>query len=359
MRLHKPTGPEVLQAVLAVLVVAGAAWVIARTPADVPRRGETQAMLMGGDPVLIRVEAGDSAGTIGDRLEEQQIIDNAASFQRLARIAGVERGLAAGEYEFLPGTSVMDALTRIKTGLTSARVVTVPEGLRLEEVAQVLEKREVVRASEFMQAAQLFSGGPGVDPLLLASRPAGASLEGYVYPATYSFGRNVRAEDVVLKMVKALSERFTPALREEAKARGLSVQDVLILASIVEREAVRPEDKRLIASVFFNRIKAGMPLQADPTVQYALIPPGGAPRQGSFWKTDLSPDDLKLNSPYNTYVKQGLPPSPIANPHLDSILAVIRPAQTDYLYFLAKPDGSLVPARTFEEHERNVLRYLR
>jgi UPF0755 protein len=255
---------------------------------------------------------------------------------------------------------VLDALVRIRSGLTAVRVIAIPEGLRLEEVGAILERRGVIRASDFMLAASVFNGGQGVDPLLLGARQPGASLEGYLYPATYSFGRSVRPEDVVLMMVKALSERFTPALRAEAQAKGLSVQDVLTMASIIEREAGHADDKPLIASVFHNRIKAGMPLQADPTVQYALIPPGGAPQTGSFWKPDLSADDLKLPSPYNTYIRPGLPPTPIASPSMESILAVIRPATTDYLYFLSKPtDGSLVLSRTFEEHERNVARYLR
>jgi UPF0755 protein len=359
MRLHAPNGPELLQAVLAVIVVGVASWIVATSPDDVPRRGETLPMVTGGNPVLIKVEAGDAAGKIGDRLQASGVIDNAASFQRLARISGTERGLAAGEYEFLPGTSVLDALMRIRSGLTAVQVIGIPEGLRIEEVASILEKRGVVKASDFLLAASVFNGGLGVDPLLIGSRQPGASLEGFLYPATYSFGRSVRADDVVLTMVKALSERFTPALREEAKAKGLSVPDVLTLASIIEREAARAEDKPLIASVFLNRLKQQMPLQADPTVQYALVPPGGTPKSGGFWKSDLSADDLKLNSPYNTYTKPGLPPAPIASPSIESIIAVIRPAQTDYLYFLAKQDGSLVLAKTFEEHERNVARYLR
>jgi UPF0755 protein len=359
MRLHKPNAAELLQAALAVIVVAVASWIIATSPQEVPRRGETLPVLQGGDPVLIKVEAGDAAGKIGDRLQQSGVIDNAASFQRLAKISGAERGLAAGEYEFLPGTSVLDALVRIRSGLTSVRVITIPEGLRIEEVGAILERRGVMRASDFLLAASVFNGGQGVDPLLISTRPPGAGLEGWVYPATYSFGRSVRPEDVVLTMVKALSERFTPGLRQEAQQRGLTIQDVLILASIVEREAGHSDDKPLIASVFHNRLKAGMPLQADPTVQYALIPPGGAPKAGSFWKPDLSADDLKLNSPYNTYTKQGLPPTPIASPSIESIIAVIRPAETQYLYFLADRNGKLVLSRTFEEHEANVARYLR
>jgi uncharacterized YceG family protein len=360
MRLRAPNGPELLQGILAMIVVGAASWIIATSPDDLPRRGGTLDVLQGGEPVQIKVEAGDGAGKIGDRLQQSGIIDNAASFQRLAKISGSETGLAAGEYEFLPGTSVLDALVRIRSGLTAVRVISIPEGLRIEEVASILERRGVMKGSDFLLAASVFNGGQGVDPLLIGARQPGASLEGYLYPATYSFGRSVRPEDVVLTMVKALSDRFTPALRQEAQSKGLSVADVLILASIVEREAWRSEDKPLIASVFLNRMKLQMPLQADPTVQYALVPPGGAPKTGSFWKPDLSADDLKLNSPYNTYVKPGLPPSPIASPSLESIMAVIRPANTKYLYFLAKPsDGSLVLAESFEEHERNVARYLR
>lgn len=340
--------------------MAAASWIITTSPSDLPKRGHAQDVLAGGEPVLIKVESGDGAGKIGNRLKQSGVIDNAASFQRLAKISGSETGLAAGEYEFLPGTSVLDALVRIRSGLTASHIVGIPEGLRLEEVANLLEKRGVVKASDFILAASVFNGGQGVDPLLIGARQPGASLEGYLFPATYSFGKSVRPEDVVVTMVKALSDRFTPALRQEAQAKGLSVQDVLTLASIVEREAGRPEDRPVIASVFLNRLKAQIPLQADPTVQYGLVPPGGAPKTGGFWKPDLSADDLKRASPYNTYTQPGLPPTPIASPSLDSILAVIRPANTKYLYFLTKPsDGSLVLAETFEEHERNVARYLR
>src|SRR5688500_15523237 len=335
VRPRAPNGPELLQGILAMIVVGVAAWIIATSPDDLPRRGGTLDVLQGGEPVLIKVEAGDGAGKIGDRLQQGGIIDNAASCQRLAKISGSETGLAAGEYEFLPGTSVLDALVRIRSGLTASRVINIPEGLRIEEVASILERRGVMKGSDFLLAASVFNGGQGVDPLLIGARQPGAGLDGYLYPATYSFGRSVRPEDVVLTMVKALSDRFTPALRQEAQSNGLSVSDVLTLASIVEREAGKAEDRRLIASVFLNRMKAQMPLQADPTVQYALVPPGGAPKTGSFWKPDLSVDDLKLNSPYNTYVRPGLPPSPIASPSLESITAVIRPANTKYLYFLA------------------------
>jgi len=359
LRPASPAAATVL-AIAALFLVAAVAYVIATAPSAVPRTGISLAQPTGGgQAVVITVKKGDSAGAIGDRLESAHVIDNAASFQRLAKIAGAEKGLAAGDYEFLPDTSILDALTRIKQGLTAVRLVVVPEGLRLEEVANVLEKQGVVRAADFMTAAQTFVAGPGVDPNLLASRPAGFTMEGYLYPATYSFPRNASANDVVLAMVKAMSDRFTPALQADARASGLTIQQVLTLASIIQREAVYPADKPVMASVYLNRMKQGMPLQADPTVQYAIGSVGGNPQKFGYWKRDLTQDDLKLTSPYNTYVKQGLPPGPIAAPDIDSIIAVLHPAQTSYLYFASKPDGTTVYATTFEEHQRNVEKYLR
>jgi UPF0755 protein len=343
----------------AIALIAVGVWVIYNSPDAVPVHGVSlshDAPRSG--PVFITVESGDTAASIGKRLEAAQIIDNGASFQRLAKIIGAETHLAAGEYEFLPGTSVLDALTRIRDGLTAARVVTVREGLRIEQVAQLLEDRGVVKAADFLAAANaIATNGTDVDQDLLASRPPSSSLEGYLYPATYSFAPSVDANQVVLEMLDALSTRVTPELRKEAAAQGLSIHQVLTLASIVEREAVLPDERPIIASVYRNRLKQGMPLQADPTVQYAITAlPGDIVKYG-YWKLNLTLDDLKYDSSYNTYVKSGLPPGPIANPGIDSIIAVIRPAQTNYLYFVARNDGSHAFAETFEEHQANVARY--
>ena len=346
---------------VAIAVIAGAAWLIYTSPASISNRGVTLAPAGSSTgPILISVEAGDSAADIGRRLQASEVIDSGASFERLARIIGAESHLAAGEYEFLPGTSVLDAVDRIRDGLTAARIVPIPEGMRIEQVAALLEQRHVVQADAFLAAANaLATSGSDVDKDLLSSRPASATIEGYLYPATYSFSFKVEAPEVVLKMVDALATRFTPGLRQEARAGGLSVHQVLTLAAIVEREAVLPEERPLIASVYLNRIAAGMPLQADPTVQYAITArPGGVVEFG-YWKRELSLQDLQFDSTYNTYVKSGLPPGPIANPGIDSITAVIRPAKTNYLFFVARNDGSHAFAETFEQHQLNVQRYQR
>lgn len=343
---------------VAIALMAGGAWVIYTSPNSVPRQGLRLDTPSNEAPIYVVVESGDTAADIGTRLEAANIIDSAANFERLAKVMGAESLLVAGEYEFLEGTSVLDAITRVRDGLTAARIVTLREGLRIEEVAEVLEARGVVSADDFLAAANaIATTGTDVDAALLASRPTSSTLEGYLYPATYSFARSIDANHAVLMMIEALSTRLTPELRAEAEAKGLSVHDVLILASIVEREAVLPEERALIAGVYLNRIADGMPLQADPTVQYALTQRPGSVQEFGYWKRSLTFDDLEYASTYNTYVQMGLPPGPIANPGIDSITAVIRPAQTNFLFFVATGEGGHVFAETFEEHLANVQQY--
>jgi UPF0755 protein len=340
------------------LAIGIGAWMIMGSPGAVPRTGLELAPPTDDEPVYITVEAGDTAASIGKRLEAAGVIDSAGGFQRLAAITGAERNLAAGEYEFVRATSTLDALTRIRDGLTAARIVGFPEGMRLEEVAAILEQRGVVKADDFLAAANtIATSGTGLDTDLLSSRPRTATLEGYIYPATYSFSRSVTPEEVVLTMLNAMSERFTPELRAEARAQGLTVHQVLTLASIVEREVVAPEERPIIASVYRNRLDQGMPLQADPTVQYAITARPGSIAQFGYWKKELSLTDLQFPSAYNTYVEPGLPPGPIGSVSIDSIKAVIHPAQTNYLYFVARNDGTHAFSATFDEHQLNVQRY--
>ena len=339
-------------------MTGGAIWFVSNSPDAVPEQGVRLPGSASDATVFIKVESGDSAAAIGRRLEQASVIDSASSFQRLASLTGSGGTLVAGDYEFVSGTSVLDALVRIREGLTASRVVPVPEGMRLEEVGALLERRNVVPSSEFLSAVNaLATTGTSLDPGLLQSRPTSATLEGYIYPATYSFSRNVSASEVVLTMVKALSDRLTPQLREEMRAQGLTVHQVLTLASIVEREVVLPEERPRIAAVYRNRLKKDMALQADPTVQFAITARPGNIVEFGYWKKQLSMQDLQFESAYNTYTKRGLPPGPIASPGIDSIIAVIRPAPTNDLFFVARNDGSHAFSETFEEHQRNVNRY--
>jgi UPF0755 protein len=341
-----------------VIVLVAAGFLLSESPKTVGKPSVTVRALDSADTVFIEVKEGESAAAIGKDLEQSGVIESGSSFELLARATGAERKLAAGEYEFEQGVSVVDALSRIRNGLTSARIVTIPEGLRDEEIATVLERRGIVKASDFLEALSAYSlGAP--ENALMSGRAKGASLDGFLFPATYSFSRKATAQDVVAAMAKTMEDRFTAQMREEGRLEGLSPVEVLTLASIVEREVVVPEERPVVASVYLNRLRQGIPLQADPTVQYAVGPASGLLGAAAYWKRELTVQDLQSESPYNTYVRPGLPPGPIANPGLDSILAVLHPADTNYLYFVAKPDGSHAFSATFEEHQRKVQLYQR
>jgi UPF0755 protein len=343
---------------LGLFALAGACvWLLLGTPGSLlngppPRLGpEAQP----DETVVVHVDQGDSAATIGRKLEQTGVIDSARLFRVLASLMAVGARLEAGDYEFHKGESAMVAVQRISQGITASRIVTIPEGLRAEEIGALLERNGVVSAEDFRNAlAEQYTASFIETRSSLDAPPPRSGLEGFLFPATYGFPMQIAPHQVVQQLVAAFDERYRTQIQPLLAASNLSLHDAVTLAAIVEREAQLPEERPVIASVFLNRLAAGMPLQADPTVQYALgSDPANAARFG-YWKPDLTLADLAIDSPYNTYVHAGLPPGPIANPGLDSILAVLRPAQTDYLYFVARPNGSHAFAATLEEHQRNV-----
>jgi UPF0755 protein len=231
-------------------------------------------------------------------------------------------------------------------------MVTVPEGWRLEQMAEALGGKGLFDREEFLAACHRAS----FDYTFLADRPIGATLEGYLFPDTYFVSPKTNAESFLGRMLQTFDERFTAIMREKAAARGMNIHQVITLASIVEREARLPEERPLIAGIYLNRWNLGMTLDADPTVQYALANESASPATYGYWK-ELSPEDLAVDSPYNTYRYIGLPPGPICSPGLDSIQAVLNSELTDYLYFVAQEDGSHAFAATLEEHIENVEKY--
>jgi UPF0755 protein len=246
--------------------------------------------------------------------------------------------------------SMSDIVAALQRARLKDSPVTFVEGRRLEEYAAVLANRPPLDPAEFQALAK--SGQ--FDHEILASRPPDASLEGYLYPDTYRITERTTTRELVEIMLRRLGEVYTPELREEAKARGLTIHQVLTLASIVEREAAVPEERPLIAGVYYNRLKQGMVLNADPTIQYVL---GYQQSEQTWWKKQLLFADLEVASLYNTYRNAGLPPGPICNPGLRSMQAALRPQETDYLYFVARGDGSHVFARTLQEHTLNQQRF--
>jgi UPF0755 protein len=348
----------VLAAVLIAVVTAAAAWFVYETPGtifdnDEPDR-EIAPLETDGEPVLITVASGASAKDIGGELAAKGVIRSGRLFEVLVGLTGVQDSLEAGDYEFDRGVPAIEAVHRIAEGRTASRRVVFPEGSRTEEMGDILEQAGVVAKQQFLAA---IADGGYSEPFLATIGTA--RLEGFLFPASYEFNRETDAGQVVATMLRAFQDSVADDLQLEGQA--LSLLEVVTLASIVEREAVVAEERPLIAAVFLNRLRIGLPLQADPTVQYALTLTPGSVEQFGYWKRELTLDDLQYDSPYNTYVYAGLPPGPIANPGLDSLQAVVRPAATEFLFFVAKADGSgeHAFAATLEEHLQNVERYQR
>jgi len=303
-----------------------------------------------GQTVIVRVEPGTPAAQIAQELEAAGVIAEERRFNLLLEFTGWGPELRAGRYEFERGTTVLEVIRRLREGLTNERLLTVREGLRLEEIGELLEAEGIGSADDWEQAF----GGPRPETII-EGRPEGASLLGYLLPASYPLDDQTTADDLAAAMITALAEQLDDDLLAEAADGGHSLHEVLTLASIVEREAVVPDEQALIASVFLNRLDLGIALQADPTVQFAAAShESGA----SGWWPEIFQADLERDSPYNTYRYPGLPPGPIANPGIGAIIAVIRPATSGYLYFVARCDGSERHefAETLEQHTVNVAR---
>lgn len=300
-------------------------------------------------PAAFEVREGESAASIGRRLEEAGLLRSAWLFRAWATTLGVDARLEAGQYEIPGGLTAKELVARFDRAQAPYLRVTLVEGWRMEEIAEELERQGIVSKEAFLAAAR--EGGS-----LFPDKPA--SLEGYLFPDTYFFPLTpVEPAEVVSRLVATFFDRFTQELRLEAAAKDMSVHDVVTLASIVEREARMPEERPRIAGVLLNRLDAGMRLEADPTVQYALAADPEQVAAFGYWKTELTLGDLETDSLYNTYRAPALPPGPIANPGLDALLAVVHPQQTADLFFAARPDGSHAFAATLEEHLRNIRLY--
>lgn len=305
--------------------------------------------------VIFVVNRGETAATIAERLQREKLISNALLFRLMAKLRGIDSQIEAGEYQLRRNMTMNEVLDELAHSQFAGSRITVVEGWRAEEIADMLQRRGVAKRNEFLALVNAAS----FDADFLRSRPVGASLEGYLFPDTYRVPPGITVEEIIQMMLKNFGQRFNQDMREKAVKSGLSIHEVVTLASIVEREAVLPEERPVIASVYLNRLKANMLLQADPTVQYAVadVNSTGEPRE--YWKKTLTVADLAIDSPYNTYRYKGLPVGPIANPGLASIKAVLEPAETDYLYFVAAENGTHVFARTLDEHNQNVAKYRR
>jgi UPF0755 protein len=289
-----------------------------------------------GSEQIFVVKEGGSLKEVAEELERARLITSKNLFVLWAKLAGQSKQIRSGEYALSAGMAPVKILENIHKGLVVLHTVTIPEGFSMEQIADLLAAKGLVQKEVFLRLTQ--------NPKALSAYGVKASgLEGYLFPDTYHFSRGLDPSTLVDVMVKRFWQMVGP-LRERADAIGMRMEEVVTLASIIEKETGDPTERPAIASVFLNRLRRGMRLESDPTVIYGLKEFDG----------NLRKHDLTRETPYNTYVIKGLTPGPIASPGLDSIKAVLHPAQTEYLYFVSKNDGSHYFSKTLAEHNRAV-----
>ena len=297
----------------------------------------------GNNPV-IKITRGDNLTSVSHKLEEKNIIFNRYLFIAAGRVLGYQDKLIPGDYKFSSGITYLNVLNTITDPEVIRYVtITIPEGLNIRQIGRLLKKQAGLDSARFVEEARS-------DSLIKLLGIEAANLEGYLFPDTYqfSFGGMNREKEVVSVLAAEFRKKLTPEIREKMKSKNLSIEKLITMASIIEGETKFDPEKPVISGVYYNRLKKGMKLQADPTIQYIL--PDGP-------KNRLLYSDLKIPSPYNTYLNKGLPPGPINNPGFNSILAALEPEENNYIYFVAKGDGSHRFAENFEGHKNNIKLY--
>lgn len=366
-----------LAAVLAVVLIAAAFfWHRTGVGLEAVRRGASQGTLAqraasitlafrwrdlespGGEgSAEFEVAEAESLASVADRLEADGLIRSADAFLLLAKVRGMDRGVQAGVHAVPRGSAADEVLAALLSAQNPGIRVSIPEGHRAEEVAEILEQAGLPGAAGFLDVARSPTAFRGAEAGVVGQRPSGAGLEGFLFPDTYEVAIDASAEDLAALMTLTFDRRYAD-LAAQAQEEGITPYEVATLASIVEREAALDNERPRIGRVFRNRL-AEPPylLGADPTVQYAL---GLQMSPLQWWKRPLTADDLRNPSLYNTYVHPGLPPGPIANPGLAALEGVVAAEPGPWMFFVADEeacDGSHVFAETFEEHLANVARY--
>jgi len=289
---------------------------------------------------LVSIAPGSSLARISRQLEAAGVVESALYIRLLGRLRGDAQQLQAGEYQFSAPATPGQVLDRMAAGDVRRLRITIPEGFTIEQIASRLEQQGLARAEAFLRLTH--------DPGFISGVGLSAdSLEGYLFPETYTFDSGSSLESILREMLHQLDRALTGELLEAAERQGLDRHRLLTLASIVQKEAGSAEEMPLIAAVFLNRLRLGMPLQSDPTVIYGI----------DNFDGNLTRLHLETATPYNTYRFRGLPPGPIASPGLEALQACAHPARVGYLYFVARGDGSHQFSSTLAEHNQAVRRY--
>ncbi len=304
-------------------------------------------------PLRLEVKRGETLGAVLGQMPPESMAMKWLPIRVYARFKGIERQIHYGRYLLPADASAIDLLKMLKEGRALLVKVTVLPGSTLTDIARVLDSAQVVRGSDFLGLAGDTEHSSQMRQRVFGVDVGEGNLEGYLYPDTYRFSANSDPFTVAFTMVNNLARHLPADWMGQCKRLGLSLHQVLTIASIVEKETYLKREMPLIAEVFLRRLKLGMKLQADPTVIYAVEKSKGSRPNRLRWK------DLRVNSPYNTYVVNGLPPGPICSPSGDAIYAVLHPANTKYLYFVATGTGGHKFSTTLREHINAVNRYQR
>lgn len=289
------------------------------------------------ETVIVRIKPGSNTEQIAQVLERKKVIQNQLFFKILAKAERLDGKLKAGSYGFLPAMTVDQVIKQLVEGKGLHCTITIPEGFTLEQIAQLLAKKELVDKGTFLRVAK---ENKFPYPFLKEAQAGKQSVEGYLFPDTYQIEIGSSEKQIINMMLKAFAGQAAARWQKAAQKEGLSLHQLVTLASIVEREAKIDKERPIISAVFYNRLKKKMKLQSCATVQYVLKQP----------KEHLSLKDIAVKSPYNTYLHQGLPPGPIGNPGLASLEASLHPAKSDYLFFVARGDGGHYFSRDFNQH---------
>ena len=287
-------------------------------------------------PSQVSVEKGESFRSVARQLRAAGVVRSATALLIYGAWSGSARRIQAGDYEFKGGERIPEVMRHLVNGDFISIVVTIPEGLTVHQIAERLALTGLICQPDFEHAAH---DGPLVTALGL--QPLGA--EGYLFPATYKFSPRASVREVLSAMLMRFFEVLTPQAEERRFQLGLTPRELVTMASIVEKEAKVPGERKLIASVFYNRLRLGMPLQSDPTAEYSF--------EGESQSAAAA---VRVPSTFNTYAFAGLPPGPIANPGQRSIEAALYPAKSDYLYFVARDDGTHVFSKSYQEHQKAI-----
>lgn len=290
---------------------------------------------------VFEVKSGMTLKQVAQKLSQQGLIRSASAFQAIAFIQEKQKQVMVGEFELSPSMQPTKILGRLTSGKTVLYPITIPEGYRITEIAELLHSKGLADRETVIRETRNKS-------LIQSLDIPTDSLEGYLFPETYHFSKRTPESKIVQKMVDTFKKQvFNPQILKSAKEGSLSWHEIITLASLIEKETGLDSERKIISSVFYNRLRKNMRLQTDPTVIYAIEKFDG----------NIRKRDLKIDSPYNTYRYKGLPPGPIANPGLKSILAAISPNESNHLYFVSRQDGSHHFSSTLIEHNRAVQKY--